>query len=65
LVNDLLRQFGRESLTIVAEDPIAVDFISASLCYAGVKYELSPVGTAAQELVLTKGLENWIKIQMQ
>jgi hypothetical protein len=25
------------------------------------RYPISAVGTAAQELILTKGLENWIK----
>lgn len=63
LVGDLLAEFGRETLTLVLAETAVMDFTSATLSFTGKDYKLSPVGTAAQELVLTQGLENWVKLQ--
>jgi homoaconitate hydratase len=38
-----------------------VDFAKATVTAGDKTYAISPVGTAAQELVLTGGLENWVK----
>ncbi|NQV51470.1 MAG: homoaconitase [Candidatus Marinimicrobia bacterium] len=64
LVNDLLEQHGRDKLTVATGIKATIDFQSATLSYNGKTYALSPVGAAAQELVLTGGLENWIKARL-
>ena len=61
LVHDLLQIHGRRSLTVDTAIQGSINFESSSLSYNGKTYDLSPVGTAAQELVLTDGLENWVK----
>ena len=61
LVKDLLDANGREKLSVIAEGQAQLDFTTATLNYRGKNYSLGAVGTAAQELVLTNGLENWVK----
>ncbi|NQV30990.1 MAG: homoaconitase, partial [Candidatus Marinimicrobia bacterium] len=64
LVNDLLESYGRDKLTVATGIKATIDFQTATLSYHGKTYALSPVGAAAQELVLTDGLENWIKARL-
>jgi len=64
LVTDLLDAHGREKLTVATGAKATIDFKSAALSYNGKTYALSPVGAAAQELVLTDGLENWVKARL-
>ncbi len=61
LVKDLLDTYGRDQLTVATGIKASIDFESASLSYNGKQYSLNPLGAAAQELVLTGGLENWVK----
>ncbi|MBU0982578.1 MAG: homoaconitase, partial [candidate division Zixibacteria bacterium] len=61
LVKDLKDKFGDKALTIRPGLDIAVDFAGASVACNGKTYQISPVGAAAQELVLVGGLENWVK----
>ena len=61
LVQDLLDDYGRELLTVSTGHSATINFLSSSLSYNRKTYIYSPVGTAAQELVLTDGLENWVK----
>ncbi len=61
LVQDLLDAHGRDALTVATGIKATINFERASLSYNGKDYALSPVGAAAQELVLTNGLENWVK----
>lgn len=61
LVNDLKEKFGTDKLTVKTGIAAKVDFASATLVADGKKYALAPVGAAAQELVLSGGLENWVK----
>ncbi|MEA3286081.1 MAG: homoaconitase [Candidatus Marinimicrobia bacterium] len=61
LVKDLLEAHGRDKLTVATGITATMDFGKATLTYNGKTYTLSPVGAAAQELVLTDGLENWVK----
>ena len=61
LVQDLLDAHGRDALTVPTGIKATIDFQSATLNYNDKVYSLSPVGAAAQELVLTNGLENWVK----
>ncbi len=65
LVADLLAERGRSALTSVREEEAHLDFGKARLNYGGKTYRLGAVGTAAQELVLTDGLENWVKAKIK
>jgi hypothetical protein len=38
-----------------------INFKNCTIHFSNKKYNINPVGTAAQELILTKGLENWVK----
>ncbi|NQV14149.1 homoaconitase [bacterium] len=64
LVSDLLEKCGRNKLTVATGIKATIDFGRAIMTYNGKTYALSPVGTAAQELVLTDGLENWVKARL-
>jgi len=64
LVKDLLELYRRDQLTVATDMEAKLDFKQASLTWNGRTYHLSPVGTAAQELVLTDGLENWVKARL-
>ena len=60
-VNDLKSQFGTNRLSnrigIIAE----TNFKKSTLISNNKKYTFSPVGVAAQELIVVGGLENWVK----
>ncbi|MBN2227268.1 MAG: homoaconitase [candidate division Zixibacteria bacterium] len=61
LVKDLKEKFGTDKLTIRTTIIAKLDFRKSVLSAGGRDYVISPVGTAAQELILTGGLENWVK----
>lgn len=61
LLADLKAKFGADKLTVRTELTIEVDFRSATLSCDGKTYSIGTVGAAAQELILTEGLENWVK----
>lgn len=61
LVDDLKKEFGSDKLTVYTKSKAKIDFKSATLSYNGKEYSLPPVGAAAQELIITGGLENWVK----
>ena len=61
LVNDLKAKFGTDKLTVKTGIEAKIDFGSARLEADGKTYSIAPVGAAAQELVLSGGLENWVK----
>ena len=61
IVNDLKSYFGRDRLTVKTGAKAVVDF-RKSLIFADERaFPFSPVGAAAQELVIVGGLENWVK----
>lgn len=64
LIEDLKNKFGNEKLTVKSEDKISIDFTSSTIFYDNKEYSISPVGQAAQELILLGGLENWVKANM-
>lgn len=64
LVADLKKRFGEKELTVRTGITAKVDFANAVLNADNVDYAFSPVGPTAQELILTGGLEKWIKKQM-
>jgi homoaconitate hydratase len=65
LVRDLKAQFGAEKLTVKTGVTANVDFRRSRIDAAGKTYAIDPVGAAAQELVLTEGLENWVKRNLE
>ncbi|GAB4369069.1 MAG: hypothetical protein Kow0042_10570 [Calditrichia bacterium] len=63
-VKDLKAKYGSEKLTIRPEVRARIDFRKSRLETADKIYPISPVGVAAQELVLADGLENWVKSRL-
>jgi homoaconitate hydratase len=61
LVSDLKAKHGSGSLTVATRLKAKVDFGKSQLEFDGKTYSIAPVGAAAQELILTDGLENWVK----
>ncbi|MFZ5979791.1 MAG: homoaconitase [Candidatus Zixiibacteriota bacterium] len=65
LVKDLKDKFTSGKLTVKTGLTATLDFSSAVLAVDGKPYEISPVGAAAQELVVEGGLENWVKERLK
>jgi len=61
LVDDLKKRFGDKKLTVKEGISARIDFKRSTLEANGKTYMISPVGAAAQELVVVGGLENWVK----
>lgn len=61
LTEDLKAKYGKDKLTVATGTKARIDFTKSRLEFDGKKYSISPVGAAAQELILTEGLENWVK----
>lgn len=61
LVNDLKQRFGKEKPTVRSGLTAKINFRKSTVEADGKTYPISAVGTAAQELVLAGGLENWVK----
>lgn len=61
LVFDLKKKFGTSKLTVKSGIKAEVNFKKSSIEADGKRYTIGPVGAAAQELVLTDGLENWTR----
>ena len=61
LLADLKEEFGDGKLSVKTGWHISIDFTKSIINHKNKSYAISPVGTAAQELILTQGLENWVK----
>jgi homoaconitate hydratase len=61
LVDDLRIKFGVDQLTVGTGLTAQIDFKRSTLMVDGKTYATSPVGVAAQELIVTGGLESWVK----
>ena len=61
LLNDIKSRFGTENLTIRTGISITVDFERSKILTDSKEYLINPIGVAAQELIISKGLENWVK----
>jgi homoaconitate hydratase len=61
LVNDLKARFGADRLTVATGMKATIDFSAATLTADGKTYRISPIGVAAQELIVADGLENWVR----
>jgi homoaconitate hydratase len=65
LAKDLKAKFGTEKLSVRTGTVANVDFQRSVVEADGKTYPIDPVGAAAQELVLTGGLENWVKRNLE
>ena len=54
-------KFGKEKLTVKTGLKARIDFKASVIEVNGKSYAMSPVGEAAQELIVSGGLENWTK----
>ncbi|GAH62058.1 unnamed protein product, partial [marine sediment metagenome] len=65
LVGELKARFGTDRLTVRTGLMARVDFGQSVVSMEGKDYPISPVGAAAQEIILTGGLENWVKARIE
>ncbi len=65
LVNDLKKEHGTEKLTVRPEIEVMIDFKESKIKTSTKEYDIGPVGTAAQELIVDGGLENWVKKRLE
>jgi homoaconitate hydratase len=63
LIKDLKAKFGSENPTVRTGLMAKVDFRKCRIITPEKSYPFSAVGTAAQELIVADGLENWVKEQ--
>ena len=61
LVKDLKSKFGIDKLTVKSGVFAKINFKNSTLTAEDKNYSISPVGTAAQELIVVGGLENWVR----
>lgn len=61
LINDLKAKFGKEKLTVKSGLNVKIDFENSTLTFDNKSYSIDAVGEAAQELIVTAGLEEWVK----
>ncbi|MCP5062273.1 MAG: homoaconitase [Ignavibacteriae bacterium] len=64
LVDDLKANYGSDKLTVATNSQATLDYENSILTFDGKEYNFSPVGIAAQELVVLGGLENWVKANL-
>ncbi|MFZ0390622.1 MAG: homoaconitase [Calditrichia bacterium] len=65
LAEYLKTKFGKQKLTVRTGLRAQLDFKRSLLKTDGKEFPFSPVGTAAQELVIAGGLENWVREQLK
>ncbi len=61
IVDDLKSYFGDDKLTIKTGAKAVIDFKKSLIFADDRSFPFSPVGAAAQELVVVGGLESWVK----
>ena len=61
LVNEFRNKYGKENLTVKTGITATIDFTTSSISVDNKSYSFDPIGTAAQELIVTGGLEDWVK----
>ncbi|MGE5681063.1 MAG: homoaconitase [Bacillota bacterium] len=61
LIRDLKEKFSSSKLTVKTGITAKLDFRHSVLTIEGKTYRFGPVGAAAQELIVTGGLEEWVK----
>ncbi len=65
LTDALKKKYGSGELTIQTSMTVTIDIERSTLNFDGRNYQIPPVGFAAQELILSGGLENWVKNQIK
>jgi len=65
LIRDVKKRFGTQKLTIRTGIRAQLDFRKCLIMTDEKKYRISPIGIAAQELIVSEGLENWVKNQIK
>jgi homoaconitate hydratase len=65
LVKDLKSKFGTQKLTHKPGELVEINFNDSKIKFDNKIYKIPPVGSAAQELIITGGLENWVKTQLK
>jgi homoaconitate hydratase len=65
LVRDLKAKFGTDKLTVATSIKATIDFTKATLTAGGEQYHISPIGVAAQELIVADGLEKWVRGRLE
>jgi homoaconitate hydratase len=65
LICDLKKAYGNEKLTVRTGINAKIDFVKSLLIANNKKYQISPLGIAAQELIVAGGLENWVRKEIQ
>ena len=61
LLADLNNEFSDTALSIRTGWTATINFQQAVIVINDNKYPISPIGKAAQELIIIGGLENWVK----
>ncbi|OGU75388.1 MAG: homoaconitase [Ignavibacteria bacterium RBG_16_34_14] len=69
LVNDLKAKYGKDKLTVKTGMNVKIDFTNSLISERSASggktdnktYSIDPVGEAAQELIVTGGLEEWVR----
>jgi len=64
LIRDLKKEFGETILTVRTGAQVTINFQLSEISTGDHSYRIDPVGTAAQELIVSAGLENWVKGQL-
>lgn len=63
MVKDFSEKYGVKRLTVRTADKIKINFQASIIEANNKQYTFSPVGIAAQELIVSGGLESWVKLQ--
>jgi homoaconitate hydratase len=50
--------------TIVADDPLSIDFAASTVTWRGTEYRFSPLGKPVQEVVIAGGVENQVRASL-
>ncbi|MCZ7604031.1 MAG: homoaconitase [Melioribacteraceae bacterium] len=61
LINYLKEKYGTNQLTIYTDTKAEINFENSKISFEANEFDISPVGAAAQELIVVGGLENWVK----
>ena len=64
MVKDFGEKYGVKKLTIRTAEKIKINFQTSLIEVNNRQYNISPLGIVAQELILSGGLESWVKLQL-
>lgn len=60
-VDYLIDEYGKDKLTVYTQLRAIINFEKSEIIFDEKQFQISPIGTAAQELIVVGGLENWVK----